>query len=623
MSELFSRIDKRALARVAFVLTALALILAGVTAPWPSVPLVAVAGLVVGCWPLVKEAVMEIGHRQMSMELSMLVAIAAAAIVGQWATSLLVTAFALAAEILEDLSMDRGRDALSDLLAFLPKTARVRRGSELATVGYDALVPGDLVVVGPGEAVPVDGMVESGNSSVDQSRITGESLPVDVEPGSFVYAGSVNHVGLLEISAERVGEASSFGQIVQAVRSAQEVESPTQRLGDRIAAWLVGFALIAGAVDYLLTRDVSAALSVVIVAGACGIAAGTPLAVLGALGRAARGGAFVRGGIQLENLATVNTVIFDKTGTLTEGLLEVAEISTAEGWDEDEILRIAASAESGSEHPIGKAIARKAADAGLRLYQASHFDYEVGSGVSAAVDGHTVWVGKPSSAPEIGEQATVKPGTTSVELTVDGQYAGTLVLADVVRPSAAEAVQELKRMGMRVILLTGDTDAAAAAIGGQVGIQDVRAQLLPENKLALVKAEIAAGRKVAMVGDGINDAPSLAAAFVGVAMGSGTEVARRSADVVLISSDLKDLVALFRLSRRMRRIVLANVVGTIAVDLAGMGLAALGIVGPVLAAVIHVVSESAFILNAARLVPIRGFDRSDADQATGQVPVTS
>ncbi|MDR1768283.1 MAG: cadmium-translocating P-type ATPase [Propionibacteriaceae bacterium] len=607
MRDVLARVEPTDLVRLGLVAACLIVTLAGFTAPSPRLPLVALVGLVVGCWPLVRESAAQLGHRQMSMELSMLVAIAAAAAVGEWVTALLVTAFALAAEILEDLSMDRGRDALSDLMAFLPTTVRVRRDGVIASVEAAELEPGDLVVVGPGEAIPVDGVVEDGQSSVDQSRLTGESLPVDVAPGSAVYAGCVNHLGLLDIRADRVGESSSFGQIVQAVRSAQSVESPTQRLGDRVAGWLVGFAVVAGVVNFALTRDVASSLSLVIVAGACGIAAGTPLAVLGALGRAARHGAFIRGGVHLENLAGIDTVVFDKTGTLTEGRLDIVAAHTAPGWDESELLRLAASAEAGSEHPVGQALVRRAVAAGLPVAASESFDYQPGRGLSATVEGRAVRVGNHDLIPEAVDHHSESEhgqGTTHIHVAVGDQFAGTFVLADVVRESSADAVRELEQLGLRTVLLTGDAASTGQAIGRQLGIDEVRAQLFPEQKLAAIQAEKAAGRRLAMVGDGVNDAPALAVADVGIAMGSGTEVARRSADIVLISSDLADLVRLVRLARRMRRIVWTNLVGTIIVDLAGMALAALGVIGPVAAAVIHVVSEAAFILNSARLTPI-------------------
>jgi len=610
---LWSRIDRRDLARTLFVASCAIALLGGLAGPWPAVPVVAVLGLVVGCWPILAEAWVDIRHRRMSMELSMLIAIVAAAAVGEWSTALVVTVFVLAAEILEDLSMDRGRDALTDLMSFLPSAVQVRDGDQVCMVPLDELRVGQTVVVSPGGRVPVDGTVVAGRSSLDQSRITGESMPVDVAVGDRVYAGSVNQVGAVEVAAEKVGAQSSYGQIIDAVRAAQASQAPVQHVADRLAAYLVYLALGGALLTYLITRDVTATISVVIVAGACGIAAGTPLAVLGAIGRAARTGAFIKDGTHLEVLSAVDTIIFDKTGTLTEGRPEVVGITPGPGHTEQDVLTAAAAAELYSEHPLGQAIIARAR--GLRLSRPESFDYEPGRGLSAHVDGRLIEVGNATLVPGAPAHTKADPQqshSTSVHVAIDGQFVGTIYLADTVRSSARQCVDDLHAMGLRVVMLTGDSQATGNAIGAQVGIEDVRADLLPADKLAAINTEQAAGHTVAMIGDGINDAPALARADVGIAMGSGTEVARQSADIVLISSDLSDLTSAVRVAHRTRRIVMTNFAGTIAIDLVGMALAAFGMLGPVLAAIIHVGSESAFILNSARLISTRRSPRERA-----------
>ncbi len=626
------RIDRRDLTRTLFVSACALVLLAGLTGPWPDVPVVAVAGLAVGCWPILAESWEDLRHRRMSMELSMLIAIIAAAAIGEWLTALVVTAFVLAAEILEDLSMDRGRDALTDLMSFLPSDVQVRDGAHLRMIALDAVQVGQTVIVSPGGRVPVDGTVLAGQSTLDQSRITGESMPVDVAAGDQVYAGSVNQVGAVEVVAERIGSASSYGQIIDAVRTAQSSEAPAQRLADRFAGYLVYLALLGALMTYLITRDLTATLSVVIVAGACGIAAGTPLAVLGAIGRAARTGAFIKDGSHLEALSAIDTVVFDKTGTLTEGRPQVVRVRPRTGHTADQVLGAAATAELYSEHPLGQAIVAEAQRRGLPLGQPESFDYQPGLGLSAHVNGELVEVGnavlipeahssRPSGTGDSGpgpesreaERNTATPpgspdiasDSTQVRVAIGGRVLGTIDLADAVHPSARPCVDALRAMGLRVVMLTGDSLDTGRAVATSVGIDDVRAGLLPTDKLAAIDAERAAGHRVAMVGDGVNDAPSLARADVGIAMGSGTEVARQSADIVLISSDLSALTSTVRVARRTRRIVMTNVAGTIAVDLIGMVLAGFGLLGPVLAAVIHVTSESAFILNSARLIPGR------------------
>ncbi|MFC0672344.1 heavy metal translocating P-type ATPase [Brachybacterium hainanense] len=600
---LWRRIDRRDLARTVLVAVCALAVGLGLTGPWPAVPILAVVGIVVGCWPIATEALEDVRHRRMSMELSMLIAIAAAAAIGEWTTALVITAFVLAAEILEDLSMDRGRDALTDLMSFLPQTVQRRRGSEVETAALAEVAPGDVLVIAPGGSIPVDGTVVAGRSAADQSRITGEPLPVDIGPGDAVPSGSINQVGALEIRAERVGADSPYGRIIAAVEQAQASEPPVQRLADRLAAALVYLALAGAALTFAITRDLTATISVVVVAGACGIAAGTPLAVLAAIARIARSGAFVKDGAHLEELSRVDTVVFDKTGTLTTGEPSVLAVQATGDVDEEGLLVLAASAESYSEHPLGRAITAHARAQHLPVGPCADFVYLPGQGVRARVAGRTVTAGSRALVADAPEALPEQEAATAVHVALDGAYAGTILLADALRDSAQDAVAALHRRGLRTLMITGDQEATARAVAARLGIQDVRAGLLPEQKLAAIDAERAAGHRLAMVGDGVNDAPALARAQVGIAMGSGTDIARESADVVLISSDLHDLVRTQHVARRARRIVIANFVGTIVIDLIGMGLAAAGLLSPVAAAFIHVGSETAFILNSARLIP--------------------
>ncbi|MFT4109246.1 heavy metal translocating P-type ATPase [Propionicimonas sp.] len=602
---LWRRIDRGDLARVAVVaaLAVAAAVAPALGAPWWVSVSVAVAGLAVGCWPIVVEAVEDARRQRMSMELSMLLAIVAAALIGEWVTALVITAFVLAAEILEDLSMDRGREALTELISFLPSRVRVRDGGELVDVDLEEVAVGDEVLVAPWGRVPVDGTVVDGASSVDASRITGEPLPVDVTAGASVWAGSVNQAGAIVVRTEKVGAESSYGQIVEAVRAAQSSEAPVQRLADRLAGWLVYVALAGAALTWLFTRDATATISVVIVAGACGVAAGTPLAVLAAIARTARSGAFVKDGAHLEELSAVDVVVFDKTGTLTHGQPVVAGVEVASGVALGELLALVASAELYSEHPVAQAILSHARAAGVEVAAPERFLSEPGLGVSATVAGHRVVAGNAALVPDPAGRAG--SAGTAVQVAIDGTWAGTIRLGDTVRDSASGCVERLEALGARVVMMTGDSESAAREVAARVGIDEVHAGLLPADKVALVSRLRESGSRVAMVGDGVNDAPALAAANVGIAMGNGTHIAIESADVVLISSDLADLARALHTARRARRIVWANVVGTVLVDVAGMALAAVGVLGPLLAAIVHVGSESAFILNSARLIPRR------------------
>ena len=643
---LIDRIERSDILRIAVVgLAVLGAWVAGATGtPGWAVGAVGAAALLVGCWPLVVEAVGDLRERRMSMELSMLLAIVAAAAIGEWVTALAVTVFALCAEVLEDLSMDRGRDALTDLMSFLPQTARVVTGphtDEVSEVPLDEVRPGQVIALSPGGRVPVDGVVRTGRADVDQSRITGEALPVQVGPGDRVPAGSITR-GALELEVERVGEDSSYGRIVAAVRHAQSSRAPVQRLADRLAARIVYLALAAALITFLTTRDVRATISVIIVAGACGVAAGTPLAVLAAIARAARCGAFVKDGTHLEQLSTVDTVVLDKTGTLTVGAPRVVSVTPVEsvaqpGAGEAEILALAAAAEWNSEHPIGRAIHTEAAVRDLTVPVPDDVAYSPGAGVSARVDGRRITVGRredqegrdrartrsaaddthdatgadgatdavSSTASDFESDPEAPAATSVVEVRADGRLLGTIALADRLRQGAATAVRDLSDMGLEVLMLTGDSPASARHVARVLGMaeEQVRAGLLPTDKEKVIDSLRRAGKCVAMVGDGVNDAPALSAADVGVAMGTGTDVAREAGDVVLVGSAPADLVETVRVARRARRIIMVNFVGTVVVDVVGMIAAGLGLLGPVAAALVHVVSESAFILNSARLVP--------------------
>ena len=435
-ASLWSRIDRGDLIRTVLVAACAVAVATGLTWPSPQAPIIATAGLVVGCWPILAEAFEDVRQRRMSMEISMLIAIIAAATIGEWTTALVITAFVLGAEILEDLSMDRGRDALTALMAFLPDTVQVRDGGEVRAVPLAEIAPGRTVVVGPGGRIPVDGTVLSGRSTVDQSRITGESLPVDIAAGAEVFAGSINQIGAVEIRAEKIGADSSYGRIVEAVRQAQSSQPPVQRLADRLAAWLVYLALIGAAITYLVTRDLTATIAVVVVAGACGIAAGTPLAVLAAIARIAHTGGFVKDGAHLEALSAVDTIVFDKTGTLTTGTPTVVGISTTDGITADGLLVLTAAAESYSEHPLGQAIVAHARAQRLPIGPAEDFSYQPGRGVTATVAGRSVAAGNPALVPDAPAQVDGQGIATAVQVGIDGQYAGTILLTDTLRDSA-------------------------------------------------------------------------------------------------------------------------------------------------------------------------------------------
>jgi heavy metal translocating P-type ATPase len=600
------------LIRIAITASVAALVWFRVWEPFPQVSLIGIAGVLFGGWPIFHEAYENLRERRMTMELSMTIALVAAAAIGEFFTALIITAFVLAAEVLEGLTVGRGRRAIGELLDMLPHSAWiVKDGAPPVEVPIVEIRPGDRVLIRPGTRIPVDGRVVSGNSSVEEAAITGESLPQDKLPGSQVFAGTLNQNGAIEVAVENLGRDTTFGRIVEAVEKAEQTRAPIQRLADRLAGYLVYFALGSAVLTLLITHNLRSTISVIIVAGACGIAAGTPLAILGAIGRAARQGAIIKGGVYLEQLAKIDTVLLDKTGTLTYGKPRVASVDPNDGYSSDDVLQIAAAAERNSEHPLAIAVVAAAQERHLVIGEPSRFRYTPGKGVHARVGGHSVAVGNIVLLEEanVPLPAISMGAGTRVFVARDRRFIGSIRIADQVRDGALAALRELEEMGLKIELLTGDTEASAKAVAESLGIREVSSGLLPEQKLARVDLLIRLGRTVAMIGDGINDAPALARAQVGVAMGSGTEIAHASANVLLIGNDLRKFAATVKTARWCRRVILQNFYGTLIVDALGIALAAVGMINPLLAAFIHVSSELTFILNSTRLLP--RFSRQD------------
>ena len=597
------------LVRIAFVFLAAVAVWFRLWEPFPHISLIGIAATLIGGYPIFKEAFENIVERKMTMELSMTIALLSALAIGEFFTALVITGFVLAAEVLEGLTVGRGRRAIQSLLDFLPRTVLVRRNDQVVEIPSDQVRVGDTVIVKPGGHIPVDGVVLGGRSFVEQAAITGEAMPIEKAPGDAVYAGTINQSGALEIGAQKLGRDTTFGRIIEAVERAEKSRAPIQKTADRLAGYLVYFALGAAVLTFIITNNVRSTISVVIVAGACGIAAGTPLAILGAIGRAAHQGAIIKGGLYLEALAAVDTVLLDKTGTLTFGTPQIREVVSANGFGEQQIIAAASIAERKSEHPLARAVVARAAELAIPLVEPDEFSYTPGRGVRVNYQGEEILVGSLALLVEHGMTRGLPPdgngagGASEVYVARAGQVLGSIRIADVLRPEAKNAVAAMRQMGLKTVLLSGDTQAATSSVGRDLGVDEAIGGLLPEQKAKWVTELRSKGRNVAMVGDGINDAPALVEANVGIAMGSGTDVARESADVILIGSDLSKLVQTLRLARRCRGIIMQNFVGTLVVDSIGVGMAALGFLNPLLAAFIHVTSELAFILNSTRLLP--------------------
>jgi Cd2+/Zn2+-exporting ATPase/Cu+-exporting ATPase len=578
---------------------------------WPF-DLVAILATLIGGYPIYRETFHSLArHRRISMEVSMTVAIAASLIVGAFFAALVITFFVLLAEFIEGYAIDKARSTITQLEKVAPKKALVRRGGLEVEVDPQTLAPGDVVIVRDGERIPVDGVIVKGSASVNQAAITGEALPAEKDPGGRVYAGSVNESGLLEVETESVGKETVFGKIVKLIGEAQAKRAPIQKLSDRLATWLIEFAIGFSLVTLLLTRNPISSISVIVVAGSCGVAAGTPLAIVAAMGKAAKRGVIVKGGVYIEEMSRIDTIVIDKTGTLTMGEPEVAELASFDGCSQEQLLSYAAMAEKRSTHPIARAIARKASELGLDIPEGSTFNYLPGRGVVSNHNGQEVIVGNAqlmsdqsiTLGRDLTPSARTLPGDgTKVFVAHDGRICGILLLADAIRGESRKAIADLRRMGIETIMLTGDNAATARTVGRDVGVNQVYSELMPQDKVAKIEDLVASGRKIAMVGDGINDAPALARANVGIGMGAGTDVAVEEADLVLMTNDLRKIADMVKMSKRAYGTIMHNFYGTVAIDGLGVFLAFLGLLNPLLAALIHTGSEFVFIMNSARLL---------------------
>ncbi|MBI3618265.1 MAG: cation-translocating P-type ATPase [Candidatus Omnitrophica bacterium] len=572
---------------------------------------IALAATLIGGYPMFEEAFEGIKKRRMTMEISMSIAVAATLAIGQFFTASIITFFVLFAELLEDLTVSRGRDVIKKLLELLPSKVIVRRNGQENEMNVNDLTLRDIVIVKPGARIPVDGVVLKGHSSVDQASITGESFPVEKTEGHKVLAGTINQTGVLEIQTAAIGQDTTFGKIISIIGQAEKNRAPIQKVADKLAASLVYFAFGGAIVTYALTHNIVSAISALVVAGACGVAAGTPLAILASIGRTAKEGIITKGGIHFEQLARIDTVVLDKTGTLTFGTPEVTDIESFNGLKKEDILQLAASVEQHSEHPLAEAILKKQRASGLCLLPYSNLEYLPGQGLVCRVNGSEILVGNTSFMDKkfIKGQTKVieyidrrKNSTeTTVFVAKNQEIIGAISFADVIRVEARQAIEDLKGFGCQVILLTGDNWAIAKKIGETLQLDKIFAEMLPQQKLEKIRELMQEGRKVAMIGDGINDAPALMEATVGIAMGSGTDVALESAGVTLTTNNLMKIVEALKISRQCLRVIMFNFWGTVVVDAAGMILAFLGYLTPLFAALIHVSSELAFILNSARL----------------------
>jgi Cu+-exporting ATPase len=542
-----------------------------------------------------------------------------------------ITVLVLLGQVLELRARARTSGAIRALLGLAPKTARRIGADGDEDVAIDAIALGDLLRVRPGEKIPVDGIVTEGRSAVDESMVTGESMPVAKVPGAQVIGGTVNRSGGLVLRAERIGRDTMLARIVDMVARAQRSRAPIQRLADQVAGWFVPAVIAASLLAFAawmsfgpeprFTFGLVAAVTVLIIACPCALGLATPMSIMVGVGRGAQSGILIRDAEALQRMETIDTLVIDKTGTLTMGKPAVVGIVAADGFEEDALLRFAAGVERGSEHPLAQAILNAASARKLDIGDVSDFAALPGKGATGTVGGKAVALGNAVLMREINvatealdraAEAAGEQGATAIYLAVDGRAAGIIAVADPAKPSAPAALQALRRENLRIVMLTGDVLTTARAVASQLGIDEIEAGVLPERKSEVVQRLRSEGRRVAMVGDGVNDAPALAAADVGIAMGSGTDVAIESAGVTLLTGDLTGLLRARRLSVATMRNIRQNLEFAFLYNAAGVPIAAgvlypvFGILlSPMVGAAAMALSSVSVIANALRLARVR------------------
>ena len=575
----------------------------GELVPFP----IGVVLVVLGGWPIFVNVIRATLKRQVISHTLMTIGALAALAVGEWVTAAIVVVFMRVGEYVESFTTESARRAVKELTAGAPQTARVEREGAEVELPVAQVVAGETVIVRPGEKIPVDGEVIAGHATVDQSAITGESMPVEVAPGSHVFAATLAKLGGLRVKTMRVGAETTFGRVVKMVEEAEVHRADVQRFADRFSGYYLPIVAGLAALTFLISRNPLSTAAVLLVACSCSIALATPIAMLASIGASAKRGLLIKGGRYLEILARADVLLVDKTGTLTLGQPQITDVIPLNGLAASEVLALAASAERYSEHPLAEAVRAAARAQSLPLAEPDNFEAIPGLGLRAQVNGSVVMIGNrrliPTSQSVSSAADLEAQGKTLLLVARDSVLVGVLAASDTLRPEVPAALAEARAIGMRhVELLTGDNERTAAALAEELGVT-YRANLLPEDKIGVVKDYQAKGHTVVMVGDGVNDAPALAQADVGIAMGTaGTDIAVEAAHVALMREDWALVPEVLRIARRTMGVVKTNLAFTAVYNIAGLALAAFGFLPPVFAAAAQSLPDLGILANSAKLL---------------------
>lgn len=574
---------------------------------------VLLAAMAFGLYSLLKVAAEDLfKERKIGTEIFITIAVIISIVGKEYLAGSVVLMIILIAEYIASASGERARASIKELIGTVPKTAIVKKDNEEITVQIADLKIGDIVLVKAGEKIAVDGKVVAGEGTVNQAPITGESTPQEKTIGSDAFAGTIVELGALDIQMTKAGTDTVFARIIALVEEADAQQAPIEKFTDKVASWLIPIVFVFVAGVYYLTRDIKLVIALLIFTSPAELGLATPLVTIAAIARAAREGILIKGGKFLEELAKVNTIVFDKTGTLTIGSPTVNQFEIIDkNYDANTLVKLAASTDRRSSHPLAKSILTYADNLKIIYPEPESFDVIRGRGVAAMVEGKTILLGNKEYMTESkvsGQISTQNQTDTALYLSVNGALAGIFYVSDAIRPAAKQMIEGLRKSGLsKIVMLTGDNEQTAAHVSKQIGITEFRANLLPEDKINIVKEYQKEGQKVAMVGDGINDSPALMQANVGIAMGAmGTEAAMEAADIVLMEDKLEKIARVRAISKKAFSTIKENIIfGVGIVHVIGITLVLLKILGPIQAAVIHLLPDTLVFLNSIKLLRIK------------------